>query len=246
MNQQIHLASQYLAAAGISFVLPKEDDSHTNLGFDPETKSMETRELSKEVDILAFNYQKFSLEWHSFKGNEFFELDGKTHKEVLLWLQDISLKKLGKKYSYDLHYELPYVIDDNYTYKIENKEELDHLCNLRILATHTFESFVENNQLDTEIRIWPHHFDTGGYAQVGTTDMYIGFGLAIPDSVCKHHYFYIVGYKNNTAMETGNFENLSHGTWLNSNFKGAILPAIDLKETETIQFFQEALKQYKK
>jgi len=245
MEEQLHLASQYLAAAGISFVTPKDDDSHTNLGFDPETKSMETRLLSKEVDVLTLSYNKFSLEWHSFIGNAFFELDGKTHKEVLQWLEEISSKRLGKTYTYNLHYELPYTIDDNYTYKLESLEKLQHLCNLRVLAAHTFENFVESNSLNTEIRVWPHHFDTGGFASIDNTEVSIGFGLAIPDSVCNHHYFYSVGYKDNQVINTESFENLSKGTWLNSDFKGAILPAVDIEKAEAIQFFQETLKQFK-
>lgn len=32
----MHLASQYLAAAAISFVPKKDDDSHTNLGWSNE------------------------------------------------------------------------------------------------------------------------------------------------------------------------------------------------------------------
>lgn len=41
----MHLAAQYLAAAGISFVAKEDDDSHTNLGFSAETGSMTTHPL---------------------------------------------------------------------------------------------------------------------------------------------------------------------------------------------------------
>ena len=38
----MHLTAQYLAAAGISFVAKKDDDSHTNVGFSIEKTCIET------------------------------------------------------------------------------------------------------------------------------------------------------------------------------------------------------------
>jgi len=241
----MHLAAQYLAAAGISFTKAKEDDSHTNLGFDIETKSMETRVLSSEVDVLALNYRKFLLEWHSFKGKESLDLDGKTHKEVLHWLQEISQKKLNKEYSYTFHYDLPYNIEDTYTFQLNDINKLEHLCDLRILAEYTFETLTEKNNLDTEIRVWPHHYDTGGDAQLGDSGIAIGFGLATPDSVCNEHYFYIAGYKGENTINPEDFKKLSQGSWVSNGFTGAILPAASIIESEAIQFFQEVINTYK-
>jgi hypothetical protein len=52
MEKQMHLASQYLAAAGLSFVKKQDDDSHTNLGFNTEKGIMYTRALSDNGDQL--------------------------------------------------------------------------------------------------------------------------------------------------------------------------------------------------
>ncbi len=65
MKEQVHLAAQYLATANKSFVVPKSDDSHTNLGFDPEKGTLKTHPLSQNGTFLVFNYQDFSLEWES-------------------------------------------------------------------------------------------------------------------------------------------------------------------------------------
>ena len=43
MKEQIHLAAQYLAAAGISFLEKRDDDSHTNLGFNIEKGTLDDR-----------------------------------------------------------------------------------------------------------------------------------------------------------------------------------------------------------
>jgi hypothetical protein len=37
MKDQLHIAAQYLAAANMSFLEKKADDSHTNLGFNTDT-----------------------------------------------------------------------------------------------------------------------------------------------------------------------------------------------------------------
>lgn len=58
----MHLAAQYLAAAGISFVEKKADYSHTNLGWSIDKQRLETHPLSEKGDVLALNYNTFSLE----------------------------------------------------------------------------------------------------------------------------------------------------------------------------------------
>jgi hypothetical protein len=252
MEEQVHLAAQYLAATGICFIPSKRDDSHTNLGFDVDTKSLETRLLSKKVDILAFNYLQFSLEWHSFSGKQVFSLDGKTHREVLQWLQEISHTALGKSYGYNLHYELPYTINDDYTFQLKDRIELERLSDLRTQAQNTLEQIIEDYHLNTEIRTWPHHFDTGAYVGLNdngsdapsTKQTYVGFGLAIPDHLSKEHYFYISGYTEKKMIDTGTFEELKRGTWINGDFKGAILPVKNTTVSEAIEFFRETINQF--
>ena len=46
LEEQTHLAAQYLAAAGISFLNKKPEDSPTNLGFITDSGEVETHVLS--------------------------------------------------------------------------------------------------------------------------------------------------------------------------------------------------------
>ena len=41
----MHIAAQYLAAAGISFLEKQPDDSHTNVGFSVEDRTLFSRSL---------------------------------------------------------------------------------------------------------------------------------------------------------------------------------------------------------
>ncbi|WP_291961933.1 hypothetical protein [Maribacter sp.] len=243
MRKQMHLASQYLAAAAISFVPKKDDDSHTNLGWSIEKKQLETHPLSLSGDMLSLNYNTFSLEWNSPKNDASLTLDGKTHQEVLEWLVKTSKIFLGKVYTYEFHYDLPYTINASYAFKL-NALELKELASLRTLAQSSLVATLKEKGLESDVRIWPHHFDSGAYASL-SDDIAVGFGLAIPDALVNEHYFYISGYKGHNGLDTSNFDALSLGEWKNDGFKGAVLPATKINKDQAVQFFTEAINTYK-
>ena len=244
MEIQTHLASQYLATANKSFVPHKNDDSHTNLGFDIEKLTLTTHPLSPDGTYLGFNYDTFALEWHSPSDTAVLALDGHRHNEVVQWLAQQAKEDLGQAYTYDLHYELPYPISDDYLFQKKGTEDLARLSQLRILAQQSLEQLTQIYQLDSPIRIWPHHFDTGGYALLPNTGLHLGFGLAIPDSLCPSHYFYLSAYQNNSMVSTNGFTALQKGTWLNEGFKGAILDTGNVVSEAVISFYKEAIANY--
>ncbi len=240
----MHLASQYLAAAAISFLEKKADDSHTNLGFNILDSSLETHVLSEDGDQLCLNYKTFSLVWKSKKENTSFKLDGKSHYEILNWLKETSIKKLVKNYNYNFHYDLPYTIDNSFTYTIKSSKDLEELIKLRTLIQLSLEEINKIYNKKAAIRIWPHHFDTAIYNALLDNDISFGLGLAIPDNVYKDHYFYISGYRENVAIDTSSFKSLKNGIWKNEGFKGAILPQTNLKVNDVVLFFKEAINHY--
>nr|WP_042291962.1 hypothetical protein [Nonlabens ulvanivorans] len=245
MKDQLHMAAQYLAAAGISFLDKKDDDSHTNSGFNTDNGCLETHPLSSDGDMLSLNFRDFSLEWTSIKGKVAYNLDGSTHEDVLKWLKETSKTALNKEYHYDLHYDMPYKMEAAAVFSKNDESELAHLTHLRILAEHSLENILDHYKLDTSIRVWPHHFDTGIYTNLNDSEVTVGLGLAIPDTLSNEHYLYISGYKDGKLLETKNFNKLTNGEWKNDGFKGAILPVGDLKEHEWNTFFKEAIDQLK-
>ncbi|MDB2606961.1 hypothetical protein N9Y48_04220 [Zobellia sp.] len=245
MKKQIHLAAQYLAAAGISFLDKKEDDSHTNLGFNTDNGCLETHILSNNNDQLLLNYQDFSMVWQSNSGTQSFPLDGTTHKDVLQWLKKTSQDNLNKVYEYNLHYELPYSIDDSYTFKLNDASALKELMHLRILAQFSLEKINQTHGFDVSIRIWPHHFDTGIYTEISTTGNSVGLGLAIPDSVCDEHYLYASGYNTEGQISTSGLKELTKGFWSTEGYIGGVLVAEGISEKVAVQFFNEVIEQFK-
>lgn len=247
MEEMTYLAAQYLAAAGISFINKKSDDSHTNLGFSIPEGSLSTRPLCRAGDALSFNYDHFTLEWETFDRAITFQLDGSTHKEIVSWIeQTASAAGIEAPYRYDFHYDLPFSVTDDYTFTRSDASRLKELLDLRVLAQLVIESFVTTSQLDSEVRVWPHHFDTGAYAALEDgSGLTVGLGLAIPDSVCNDHYFYISAYNNDGIVSPDGFKALSQGTWKTESFTGAVLPATHIRELQAIAFFKEALATYK-
>ncbi|GAA4275852.1 hypothetical protein [Aquimarina mytili] len=246
MTTQMHLAAQYLAAAGISFIEKKQDDSHTNLGFSIESESLFTRPLNADGVILSLSYALFTLEWIGNNATKRLQLDGTSHAQVMQWINSMVIDSgFEKAYSYDLHYELPYQITDDYVFKLQDASRLKKLIEYRKLAQLAIQEFLKTNRFDSEIRIWPHHFDTGAFTTVDTSSgVSIGLGLAIPDSMCKDYYFYISGYRGHDGLDTNTFKSLIKGKWYNDGFKGAVLPISGINKTDAVTFFNEALIAY--
>jgi len=245
MVSQLHLAAQYLATAAISFLDKKEDDSHTNLGFSVAEGLMTTRPLDASGVYLALNYKNFSLEWHTSQATSNFRLDNNTHAEAMKWVSQMAVHAgITKPYTYALHYDLPYHISDDFTYKLTDPGRLRELTHFRIMAQLVVESFLKNQGLTSEIRTWPHHFDTGAFTMV-TSKLGLGLGLSIPDDMVNDFYFYISGYEGHSGIATQNFPDLSMGKWYNNGFKGAVLPATGTTQQEVGHFFNEALNAYK-
>lgn len=242
----MHLAAQYLAAANINFVTKEADDSHTNLGFNIDRQRLETHALSPAGDQLALNYMEFSLEWLSQNEVTSFPLEGKTHLQALEFLKQMTLTFLNKTYAYAFHYDLPYAIDSTYRFHISETSALKELARLRTLTQKSLEHILEENNLEASIRVWPHHFDTGIYtALTGTSDVMIGLGFAVPDTVSDGHYFYASGYKNGDQIDTSTFLPLSAGEWISDSFKGGILSTENSNEKALVGFYHEALNQFK-
>ncbi|MGB5818670.1 MAG: hypothetical protein WBG90_04235 [Saonia sp.] len=247
MIDQMYLAAQYLAASGISFLEKKDDDSHTNLGFSVEKGSMYTRPLNNAGDTLALNYNTFALVWNMTNANISFDLQGTTHEEIIKWItQMASNNGIAIPYSYKFHYEPSYKLTDGFTFKLVNPKRLRELMDFRILTQKVIASFLKRQNLVSEIRTWPHHFDTGAFAQVpDKKELSVGLGLAIPDTLVNDHYFYLSGYLGHDTIDCSGFQPLAQGKWYPHEFKGAILPATGINEKTATVFFQEALKAYK-
>lgn len=249
-SESLHRALQYLAAASKSFLPAKDDDSHTNVGWNSDSKNFETHPFNKGGLALALNLEVFSLDFiHPVSGIEAsFPLGGARHLDIVNWLERERLFcKIDKDYKFELHYELPYKkgFEDSLTYPKIKEAELKSHIQMRWLANKSLELASSHFDVFSDIRIWPHHFDTGaiGY-QLNEKGSSFGLGLSVPDDVSDDYYFYVSKYNENESVNVSRFSKLKNGEWKFDGWNGAVLHASEKSLPGVISFFTEAIKGY--
>ena len=241
-ERALHVAVQYLAAAGINFVAKREDDSHTNLCWDYYTESYSTHQLSNG-DILFFHPATMTLRWQGKEKLEF-KLTGSTHSEVVNWLDRVAKGNGLPGYVFDLHYELhggPITAD--YQFEHPNLERIAVINAYRDKAQKACTNMLSRLEISETIRVWPHHFDTGGFVALkGDSGISVGFGLGVPDAQFDDYYLYVTGWRGHDGIDVEGFSGLTKGTWISTPIKGAVLPVKGLTQDDHDQFLIEAIQ----
>ncbi len=236
-DQCIHYLSQILAKAGRTFVPKKEDDSHTNLYFDAEKNWIEGRwiETDKGKIKLVLRITDFCMLWVDEEGEALQTVSSvkKLEHEVIKQLSKTP-NQLGLdigSFADPLHFEIPDYSFSGQPYQMINRHNLDEWRKWRILANQACERVLGKLDVEGEIRIWPHHFDTGIYVHANE-NIGIGFGFAMEDEMAGAPYFYMSGYPASGSLDYETVPELESGTWIISEgYKGAILAITEFEET---------------
>lgn len=244
IDRQFHWLSQVLAKANRAYVPEKEDESHTNLYFD----ALEKRIMGRWIDapegkiILTLNLHTLSFQWLDAKQNILQEVSGlnKGREDVEQSVSEYpgSLNMNTEAFLRPMHFKIP-------DYKIEklNREDISEQglrtwIYSRDLANRACQDMLGYLQLESEIRIWPHHFDTGIYTHA-SANLGLGFGLAMEDKMVGQAYFYISGYNDESPISYLNLKPLKAGRWISGeHWNGAVLPLNELPDSSG----EEALK----
>lgn len=234
-DQQLHLLSQPIAKANRTYVASKPDDSHTNLNFNAETGRIEGRwiEAGDEKIMLTLNLDLLQYEWLNIAGTciQSLSAEGKTLSEVENELAG-QLKDLGldpEGFTDKLHFEIPEYSFADESIKPIGKEEMSEWKSYRRLANELCTLVLKDIQGESEIRIWPHHFDTGIYVKLENS-IGLGLGLAMEDSMAGAPYFYMSGYSENGSLNYNNLPELTSARWeIGEYWQGAILLLTNLK-----------------
>lgn len=243
-DKRIHYLSQILAKAGRTFVEKKEDDSHTNLYFNPEKNWIETHWIysPKGKIKLVLRIIDFCMLWVDDKEESFQtvstvkKLQSEVEEQLEKGILQAGLNTDG--FSEPMHYEIPEYSFLDQPFQMINRHMLNEWMRWRELGNEACEKVLRILDVEGVTRIWPHHFDTSNYVTV-SEELGIGFGLAMEDEMAGAPYFYMSGYPNEGKLEYKNLPELGLGRWeITEGFKGAILPINEFEET------QEALDRY--
>lgn len=251
MLQSLHQAAQYLATAGISFLDKRDDDSHTNLGWNSERAALDTWPLNDTGIKLSLNFRQFSLAWIQEDGTTGAELDltGQSHQAVIDWIGSTAKNAgLSREYHFSLHYELPYpaIRAEDQHPSGSDQHQVEALIEGYSTAQNRLEQLLQEFDLSSTIRVWSHHFDLGAYATIlPEQGIAVGIGYAIPDTMIEEHYYYLSPWKGHDSQSTAGMPALSSGEWMDGGFKGAILRSGGVSETHIGQFLSEAIQAMK-
>ena len=235
-DQYLHWLCQTITKANRSFVPAKTDDSHTNLYFDWLGHRIVGKWIETENGkiMLTINMSNLQFEWvnSSYQAIASFETIGKTIQVVEQNIEN-HLPQLGLNpngFTDKLHYEIPdYPFTDEAVQTIA-AQPIREWIYFRNLANKVCNVLLGYLQIDGEIRIWPHHFDTGMYV-VTNNGMGIGFGLAMSDTMVGGPYFYMSGYPSDGSLEYKNLPAFLKGKWINGeHWNGAVLPLSELRD----------------
>jgi len=234
-DQRLHLLSQTIAKANRTYVTSKPDDSHTNLYFDQLDNRIVGHWINngKEKIIVSLNLVTLDFEWLNGSQEVVSTITtiGRTIKdfesEIESKLAEINLKPEG--FIDELHYQIP-----DYSF---SKDKISPITEANMSAWKSYRNLANelcalvlgDLQLEDDIRIWPHHFDTGIYVKVNEK-LGMGFGLAMEDSMAGAPYFYMSGYPLHGSFEYINLPKMISGRWeIGEHWSGSILPIDKLK-----------------
>lgn len=243
-DQALHWLSQVPARINRSFVQEKSDDSHTNLYFDCLIPGIYGRWFSTPAGKMIFCLDLDTLSFKCLDQNRKLLLEKSalhSDQEELLAHTEAFLKDQGmqtERLNEAMHFTIP-------DYGFESIAQ-DHLSvkglrswkYYRELANRACFDMLGYFQAEAEVRIWPHHFDTGIYVQLNK-GLGIGFGLAMEDPMVGEPYFYLSAYAGDSVIDYADMNALSTGRWeTKTSWKGAVLPLSALHASST----DEAMK----
>jgi hypothetical protein len=238
---QLHYAAQFATAAGISYLVPQPDDSHTNLGWDRKHEALRSREvraLSHAVRVAVRPRDLTLIVLIDGSIGQQIPLHGSTisQAESVLRASLAAAGLDGRRLTLRKHYELPphHVAggDPFDASKAGEFAELAHWFGNAAGLLGDLQSRIGSSA----VRCWPHHFDIATLADIapGRTS---GAGMLPGDGMYPGPYFYVNAYPTPPAdrvrapLQGG-------GTWNTDGWTGAVLTGSKLTPDASAQAMQ--------
>lgn len=254
---QIHVASQMISLTGKNLVSPNPDDSHTTAKWDSDRGQIVGREFELKGNRYSVFVDAISFSFGINKNDDVMDeidLHGLTYMQTVepwkKWLIDAGY---DAELDLSLHYELP--ASDHYKFESftkPNQAILDSWVANRTLANAAYRKLNEIIGFESDINIWPHHFDSGTYHVFhetdGTADRSIGAGFAVADSMVNEPYFYIYGWFKDKQLDYSDAPSIVGSRWITDGWEGAVLPisAITNNPLEVVSEFYSKTSSYLK
>ncbi len=230
---QLHHAAQLATAAGISYLPPAPDDSHTNLEWIPAVSALASHVVPapsafrvavrpRDLAVLLLDADSRELAMTPLHGLRLEQAADWIRKRVDRFGAE------GKRFTLKRHYEIP-------SHAVEHGGRFDashenHFEQLGIWYANAWGMLEELRAADTRaaaVRCWPHHFDLATLIDLGGGAT-IGVGLEPGDTYYDEPYFYVNRHPSPTATMLAK-PLAGEGRWHRHEWTGAVLPASDVR-----------------
>ncbi|MEP7324567.1 MAG: hypothetical protein ABI836_01345 [Gemmatimonadota bacterium] len=249
---QCHHAAQILVSLGISLLPHREDDSHTNLGWDPELRALTTHPVPGTAPFrggLAIAELELLVAGEGISNR--IPLAGRTIADAWQWLL-AEVKKAGgdvKRMTDARHYTIPsHPVAAGAPFQRQPAAAFAELAAFYGFADSVLKGLVARNPGAAAVRCWPHHFDIATLITLppsGPDARTVGAGLSPGDDSYAEPYFYVTPYP---YPPVDRLARLPSGHWHTAGWTGAVLKSTDLlsrtddPEQHTALFFDSALE----
>jgi hypothetical protein len=229
-EQFLHNMARILGAMGQAYLPAKADESHTNMRWDSLKNRLEARNMPlPDGHAISISFHPHELHFHiacnqqeymvATKGNS---LDFVLNK-IAQTLGQYGLE--GASFRQHLDYPYPQWNAVNGWLMQPEKSGLSTFQQIRSEANRHLEEFLQADKQHSEVRIWPHNFDTGIECTYGNGLLqYAGYSPA-DGEVYQRPYYYNSFYRNGRKIKPLQFPKLPHTIWETQRWGGAILPA---------------------
>jgi hypothetical protein len=248
---QLHHAAQFAAAAGISYLEPQSDESHTNLEWVPTLGGLFSRVIPARTAFrIGVKPVKLGLLIASSDNRPLAEyhLHGRTITEAKDWIRS-QIKLLGvdpSRYTLTRNYEIPrHDVAIGESFDASEPSRFEELARWFGNAASMLASFTRSAMHAREIRCWPHHFDIGTLIEVAPART-IGVGLEPGDQYYDEPYFYVSMKPQPAASRIQSRPLWGSGMWHTRDWVGGVLRGSHLgaassQERQTREFLDSAV-----
>lgn len=250
-DKSIHNYARIIGEISNLYIKKEKDFSHTNLVWDSKDKILKSRPISLPNGFEAIieyhpNHFHFHILTNCPNLRDPLVLTKKNSLDHIIDTFKTSINLLGlddqKLDSVKLAH--PEILQKDKIPIQPSKNGIHLFEKIRSGANLVLNRYLINNKLSSEIRLWPHNFDTGVFIKhENNIEQYAGFAPA--DTLSEYPYFYNSFYKEGIAQDLLTNEELLHGKIINSNWKGAVFPLEDIENLEDflisgVSFFESS------
>lgn len=252
---QLHHAAQLVAMVGHG-LLPKEaDDSQSNMEWIDRRGALLGNDIPLARTIrMGLLYHPFELHIfdHNLDSLDNLNLEGRTKQTAINWIKD-HITALGGDAAQVKpieHFDIPHhPLEDGAEFELPNPIYHLEMAKYRSNADLVLKEIQLKFEQASEVRIWPHHFDTGLYIplafdETGKATHSIGIGLAVANEVVDEYYYYVNHWQQSGQAAPKKLPDLKGGgQWTKKKNKMAVLSASALlTHTEAAEQYHQTLE----